>query len=576
MKRAVGLPFAAGVLGMTVLGMTGTIGLAEPVGITSPYLQARQAAMASDYPRAAEHYALAVARDPGNRALMESAVSAALAAGDTRRAAQIARVLDRNREASQIAAMALVVDRAATGEWGAVLRAQSEGREVGPLVDALARGWALMGRGEGEAALDAFGALARSDGLSAFGRFHEALLRAALRDWAGAERVMAGRDEAGEKVRDPIRLNRRTALLRASLLSRLGRNDHAIALIDHLFGDRPDPGVASMRARLVAGERIPYVGPTTAREGMAEAFFTVAAALKGDAAHGYVLLYAQAAAALKPDHGDAVLLGASLLRDLERHEEAAELYAAVPADHPAHTIAELGRAAALRARGRGAEAAAALAALGARHPEAAHVQIALGDALRAEGRDAEAVAAYDRALAVHEDPSEASWGLHYARAVSRERMGDWDGARADLGRALEIAPDQPRVLHHLGAAMADRGEPLNEALGLIRRALEGAPENGAMAGSLGWTLYRMGRVEEAVAQLERAAVLDPLDARLNDHLGDALWSAGRQREARFQWRRALDLGPGREAAALLRRKIDRGLGEDHASRRETVTLAADR
>jgi tetratricopeptide (TPR) repeat protein len=547
-----------------------------PDGIARAYLVARHAALTSDYALAAENYASVVARDPGNADVLESAMSAYLNAGQASRAADIARGMRDAGGGSQIAMMALVVDHAAHGRWDAILEARASGREIGPLIDALTEGWARLGRGDEKGALAAFDSLAAAEGLSPFGRLHGALARAALGDWDGAELLFAGRDGTGARIADPIRLNRRTALLRAVILSRQGRHEHAVALLDHLFGERPDPGVAALRAALATGEDVPYTGPRDAREGVAEAFYTVAAALRGDAANGYVLLYAQSASALADEHGDAALLSAKLLRGLRRNEEAEERFAAVGPEHPAHVEARMGLAASLRGRGRGEEAVAVLDALGARHPDTPRLQTALGDALRGEGRLAEARSAYDRALAVHDDPTEAPWTLHYARAVTREGLGDWSGARADLGRALAVEPDEPRLLHHLGAAMVERGEPMDEALALIERAVEASPEDGAMTGSLGLALYRMGRIDEAVEQLERAVALTPLDPALNDHLGDALWSVDRRREARFQWQRALTLEPGRDGAALLRHKLAHGLVAALEPRADAVTLAADR
>ena len=71
--------------------------------------------------------------------------------------------------------------------------------------------------------------------------------------------------------------------------------------------------------------------------------------------------------------------------------------------------------------------------------------------------------------------------------------------------------------------------------------------------------FRLGRFDEAVDHLERAAALEPVDPIVNDHLGDAYWAAGRQMEARFQWTRALNLGPEAEAEADLRQKLADGL-----------------
>ncbi len=70
----------------------------------------------------------------------------------------------------------------------------------------------------------------------------------------------------------------------------------------------------------------------------------------------------------------------------------------------------------------------------------------------------------------------------------------------------------------------------------------------------------MSNFEDAVLHLERAIELRADDPTINDHLGDAYWKVGRKIEARFQWRRALTLGPDEEGMeASIREKIKHGL-----------------
>ena len=70
-----------------------------------------------------------------------------------------------------------------------------EDRGAGPLVDGLARGWALMGKGgDVTAALAAFDAVAQQDGLAGFGRYHKALALASVGDFEGAEAIFAQSD----------------------------------------------------------------------------------------------------------------------------------------------------------------------------------------------------------------------------------------------------------------------------------------------------------------------------------------------------------------------------------------------
>ena len=46
---------------------------------------------------------------------------------------------------------------------------------------------------------------------------------------------------------------------------------------------------------------------------------------------------------------------------------------------------------------------------------------------------------------------------------------------------------------------------------------------------------------------------------INDHLGDAYWHVGRKLEARFQWRRALGLGPTDDLIPYIEAKLEGGL-----------------
>jgi Flp pilus assembly protein TadD len=187
------------------------------------------------------------------------------------------------------------------------------------------------------------------------------------------------------------------------------------------------------------------------------------------------------------------------------------------------------------------------------------IQTALGDALRREDRFAEAAAAYDAAVALVAKPEARHWGLYYSRAIAYERQQMWDKAEPDFRKALELNPDQPQVLNYLGYSLLERHERLEEALGLIERAVRAEPEAGYIVDSYAWALFRLGRYREAVEPMERASVLEPVDPVVTDHLGDVYWAVGRQMEARFQWRRALSFDPEEKDAVRIRKKLEVGL-----------------
>ena len=71
--------------------------------------------------------------------------------------------------------------------------------------------------------------------------------------------------------------------------------------------------------------------------------------------------------------------------------------------------------------------------------------------------------------------------------------------------------------------------------------------------SLGWALFRKGRLEDARAELERALVLSGGDPEIHAHLGDVLLALGRPDDAKAQYQKGLRLDPTSDS---LTRKLE--------------------
>lgn len=545
----------------SALAITVSLGLSAPVAaqsVAGPYLAARSAAMQSDFEQAASYFTQALARDPGNISLMESAVVAQLALGRLDRAHPIAVALEAADAESQVGQVVLTTQKIIDGDFAGILADIEEGREIGPLVDGLVEAWALMGTGEVKQALERFDRIAARAGLQGFALFHKAMALASVGDFEGADAIFAQDD-----TRSALQ-TRRGVLARVEMLSQLDREAEALELIETMFAGATDPEIEDMIAQLAEDVPVPFSHVSSVREGFAEVFFSVAAALRREAGPEYTILYAQVARLLRPDHVDALLLTAELFEQLEQYDAAIEMYKQVPPAEPAYHAAELGRAAALRMSDRPDAAIEVLEQLTRSHGDLATVQSALGDALRQQDRFAEATDAYTRAVAITEETGVSSWFLLYARAISYERQGLWEQAEADFRAALEINPDQPQVLNYLGYSLVEKKVKLDEALEMIERAVAASPDSGYIIDSLGWALYRLGRYEEAIPHMERAVELMAVDPVVNDHLGDVYWAVGRYREAEFQWTRALSFIDFTESGEdadpdRIRRKLEVGL-----------------
>jgi tetratricopeptide (TPR) repeat protein len=517
------------------------------------YLAARAAEAAADFRAAAGWYARALIADPTNRFLMEGSIYSNLNLGEIGLAAEVAKNIRAKGITSQLADMALLADEALHEDYAAIVKGTGEGRMAGALIDELSLAWATFGEGRMADALAEFDKVAATQGGEAYGLYHKAMALALAGDFEGAEAILSG------KANPPLNLNRRGVVARIQILSQLERGDEALQLLERAFGTDPEPGIDAMRDRLKAGEAIPFTAIRTARDGIAEVFFTVATVTNGEADPATTLLHARVAAALRPDHAEALLLAAAMLESLQRYDLAVDAYAAFPPDDPAFYSAEIGRADALYEVGNKDAAIEAMQGVARHYPQLIVVQTALGDMLRRDERWEAALPAYEAAIKLAGTPLRPHWVLFFSRAICHERMGNWPAAEADFRKALELNPGRPEVLNYLGYALVERGQKLDEALKLIQEAVAAEPRQGYIIDSLAWAYFSLGRYDEALAPMEKASLLEPVDPIVTDHLGDVYWAVGRTREAEFQWHRALSFGPEEKDASRIRRKIEIGL-----------------
>jgi tetratricopeptide (TPR) repeat protein len=474
--------------------------------------------------------------------------------GDFARAAELAAQAAASGEMTQVAAVILQADEFKRGDYSAVIAALQDGRRSGPLTDAMGVAWAELGKGSMSDAVEAFeAAISERVELAPFALYQKALAHAFVGDMERAAQILSGEDGA------EVGLSRRGVLAHLTILSQLGRFEQAQALADAIFGGTPDDDVAVLIDALQQEMPIPFTTVTSAKDGMAEVYFALGSALVGDRGDWLPIIYGQLALALRPDHGDAILLTGQLLERVGQYDLADQTYGLMPADNPQYLGAELGRANALYQSGQVDEAVERLVSLSEARADSILVHSSLGDMLRREERFAEAAEAYTRAIDLIDEVEARHWVLLYTRAIAYERTGAWDLAEPEFRRVLEFVPDEPQVLNYLGYSLIEKRRNLDEALDMIERAVAGDPESGYITDSLGWAYYRLGRYEEAVPVMERAVELLPRDPILNDHLGDVYWAVGRQREARFQWRRALSFAPHPDLDVdLVRRKLEIG------------------
>ncbi len=156
-----------------------------------------------------------------------------------------------------------------------------------------------------------------------------------------------------------------------------------------------------------------------------------------------------------------------------------------------------------------------------------------GEILTNDKRYQEAMDVFNKAIEEESHPD-----LLYSRAMLAEKMNRLDILEADLKTIIDEDENNATALNALGYTLADRTERYEEAYGYIKRAYDISPDDFYILDSLGWVLYRMGRLDEAAEHLQKALELRN-DPEIAAHLGEVYWVMGNKQAAKEVWETAL-------------------------------------
>lgn len=522
----------------------------------SDFMIARVAALTNDPETAANRYAAAINTAPERSGVAERAVFSALLAGNYGSAVGLSRRAEEAGSRASLVRLTLGVDAFRRGRAPAAA-AYLDQREFRPFNAMVARGisaWSVLDT-QGAEAAETF----LLSGLTGDPRLDSATLY-----MMGLVQAAAGNDTAALATFEVTwTTGARLAIgveAHAGLAAAMGKSDRALELIDAFTGQiGANPGLAALKARILAGETIPPKR-LTVRQGAALAIYVPATALMSQTDDDLSAVYFVLALALDPELDVARTLWAEALHKAERTEEAIEVLAAIPSGSDFYATARGQMANMMLGAGRGEEALRVAGdALAATPDRSLRLQIA--DLYRQLERYEETETLVTQLIQEDAARGVEDYRLVLTRGAVRERLGNWPDAEADLKRALVLQPNNATVLNYLGYSWIDRGINLDEGLELIQRAVQIEPNSGHIVDSLGWAYFKLGDFDLAITYLERAVDLMPGDPILNDHLGDAYWRVGRYMEAGFQWRRALKLEPAADDRKRIETKLAVGLPE---------------
>jgi len=128
--------------------------------------------------------------------------------------------------------------------------------------------------------------------------------------------------------------------------------------------------------------------------------------------------------------------------------------------------------------------------------------------------------------------------LLIGRSQMYERLGMYDKAEADLELVKSRLTGEPTGLNTLGYFLAEIDHRIPDAIVMLQEANDLTQGYSPyIMDSLGWAMYRAGRLEDAEKYLRGALAQLKDDQAISAHLGEVLWTMGKKDEAREIWRK---------------------------------------
>src|SRR5438094_502464 len=172
-------------------------------------------------------------------------------------------------------------------------------------------------------------------------------------------------------------------------------------------------------------------------------------------------------------------------------------------------------------------------------PRSVRTWVLTGAVLVAQDNPRDAVDAFGKALKIDGESVEAYRGLGQALGL----LGQYDRAEQSYRKALAIRDHDLISLNNLAWMLSEIRKKPDAALPFAVRAQQLAPQSASVIDTLGWIHYRRQSYAEAEKLLILAAERAPSDSAVRFHLGMTYAKLGRPQDAVSALRRAAQLDP---------------------------------
>jgi Flp pilus assembly protein TadD len=141
-----------------------------------------------------------------------------------------------------------------------------------------------------------------------------------------------------------------------------------------------------------------------------------------------------------------------------------------------------------------------------------------------------------------------------------ENRQDWEHAKEQYQKALDVEPENPLASNNLAYVMLQQGGNVDVAFAMAQTARRQMPDNPNSADTLGWAFYHKHVYGSAITLFKEAVKKEPENALFNYHLGLAYAKNGQAGLARQQLDRLERMKPNSQDLDELRRALAEAKG----------------
>lgn len=145
--------------------------------------------------------------------------------------------------------------------------------------------------------------------------------------------------------------------------------------------------------------------------------------------------------------------------------------------------------------------------------------------------------------------------VYYYQGALLDKMKLKEDMILSMKKVLVLEPSHTQALNYLAYTWAEMGHELELAENYARKAVENEKNDAFILDTLGWVLFKKGKLKEAAEILDKAHAMQPQASIILEHLGDVYAKMNRYEKARNLFIKAAEVEEDQERKKEITSKL---------------------